>query len=172
MESSAIVVVADGMKASVTVNDNKPAVVATGGGACGVGEAIATCGVGEAIATCEGGDVATAETQKTKKLKNKNRIHISHTKRPFFFYCNLAKRYIKQYNAVELSALGMAIPTLITIAESLKSNGVAVEKSISTSTVVSKLDGEDGRIVFKAQLAILLGKAEELEETAVPVAAA
>ncbi|KAM1331537.1 hypothetical protein ACFX13_044804 [Malus domestica] len=82
------------------------------------------------------------------------------------------RRYIKQYNAVELSALGMAIPTLITIAESLKSNGVAVEKSISTSTVVSKLDGEDGRIVFKAQLAILLGKAEELEETAVPVAAA
>ncbi|CAN6547841.1 unnamed protein product [Malus baccata var. baccata] len=169
MESSAIVVVADGIKATVTVN---PAVVATGGGACGVGEAIATCGVGEAIATCEGGDVATAETQKTKKLKNKNRIHISHTKRPFFFYCNLAKRYIKQYNAVELSALGMAIPTLIAIAESLKSNGVAVEKSISTSTVVSKLDGEDGRIVFKAQLAILLGKAEELEETAVPVAAA
>ncbi|XP_050112376.1 uncharacterized protein LOC126590903 [Malus sylvestris] len=61
---------------------------------------------------------------------------------------------------------------LITIAESLKSNGVAIEKSISTSTVVSKLDGEDGWIVFKAQLAILLGKAEELEETAVPVAAA
>ncbi|XP_070682872.1 uncharacterized protein [Malus domestica] len=113
-----------------------------------------------------------SSSQKTKKLKSKNRIHISHTKRSFFFYCNLAKRYIKQYNAVELSALGMAIPTLITIAESLKSNGVAVEKSISTSTVVSKLDGEDGRIVFKAQLAILLGKAEELEETAVPVAAA
>ncbi|KAB2625538.1 hypothetical protein D8674_017198 [Pyrus ussuriensis x Pyrus communis] len=168
MESSAIVVVADGIKATVTVNDNKPVVVATGGG----GEAIATCGVGEAIAKCDVGDVATAETQKTKKLKNKNRIHVSHTKRPFFFYCNLAKRYIKQYNAVELSALGMAIPTLITIAESLKSNGVAVEKSISTSTVVSKLDGEDGRIVLKAQLAILLGKAEELEETAVPVAAA
>lgn len=76
MESSAIVVVADGIKA-------------TGGG----GEAIATCGVGEAIATCDGGDVATAETQKTKKLKNKNRIHVSHTKRPFFFYCNLAKVY-------------------------------------------------------------------------------
>ncbi|KAM1391996.1 hypothetical protein ACFX2I_019643 [Malus domestica] len=66
----------------------------------------------------------------------------------------------------------MVIPTMIIIAESLKSNGVAVEKSISTSTVVSKLDGEDGRIVFKALLAILLGKAEELEETAVPVAAA
>ncbi|KAM1023346.1 hypothetical protein ACFX2J_043979 [Malus domestica] len=65
-----------------------------------------------------------------------------------------------------------AIHTLITIAESVKSNGVAVEKSISTSIFVSKLDGEDGRIVLKAQLVILLGKAEEVEETAVPVVAA
>lgn len=99
MESSAIVVVAEGIKATETVNDNKPVVVATGDGGeaiatCRVGEAIATCGVGEAIATCDGGDVATAETQKTKKLKNKNRIHVSHTKRPFFFYCNLAKVHI------------------------------------------------------------------------------
>ncbi|KAM1023347.1 hypothetical protein ACFX2J_043979 [Malus domestica] len=67
---------------------------------------------------------------------------------------------------------GTAIHTLITIAESVKSNGVAVEKSISTSIFVSKLDGEDGRIVLKAQLVILLGKAEEVEETAVPVVAA
>ncbi|RXI05327.1 hypothetical protein DVH24_006584 [Malus domestica] len=53
----------------------------------------------------------------------------------------------------------ISIHTLIAIAESLKSNGVTVENSISTSTVVSKLDGEDGRI-----LVILLGKAEEVEE--------
>ncbi|TQD74616.1 hypothetical protein C1H46_039848 [Malus baccata] len=59
---------------------------------------------------------------------------------------------------------GTSIHTLIAIAESLKSNGVTVENSISTSTVVSKLDGEDGRIVLKAQLVILLGKAEEVEE--------
>ncbi|KAM1703297.1 hypothetical protein ACFX14_028422 [Malus domestica] len=64
------------------------------------------------------------------------------------------------------------IHTLIAIVESLKSNEVTVENSISTSTVVSKLDGEDGRIVLKAQLVILLGKAEEVEETAVPVVAA
>ncbi|KAM1664862.1 hypothetical protein ACFX13_044956 [Malus domestica] len=68
--------------------------------------------------------------------------------------------------------ISSAIHTLITIAESVKSNGVAVEKSISTFTVVLKLDGEDGRIVLKAQLVILLGKAEEVEEVAVPVVAA
>ncbi|TQD82084.1 hypothetical protein C1H46_032362 [Malus baccata] len=44
--------------------------------------------------------------------------------------------------------------------------------SISTSIFVSKLDGKDGWIVLKVQLVILLGKAEEVEETAVPVVAA
>lgn len=39
------------------------------------------------------------------------------------------QRYIRQYNDVELSALGMAIPTVVTIAEILKSNGLAIEKS-------------------------------------------
>ncbi|PQP94096.1 uncharacterized protein Pyn_15440 [Prunus yedoensis var. nudiflora] len=84
---------------------------------------------------------------------------------------SLLQRYIKQYNSVELFALGMAIPTVITIAETLKRNGLAVEKKISTCTVVSKLvDVENGRIVLKAQIAILLEKAEKIEETAVAAA--
>ncbi|RRT81307.1 hypothetical protein B296_00003151 [Ensete ventricosum] len=52
----------------------------------------------------------------------KNRIQVSNTKKPLFFYVNLAKvlpqfptwkslvfcvRYMQQYNEVELSALGM-----------------------------------------------------------------
>ncbi|TQE02874.1 hypothetical protein C1H46_011533 [Malus baccata] len=49
----------------------------------------------------------------------KNIIQVSNTKKPLFFYVNLAKRYIKQYNEVELSSLGMAITTVITIAEDL-----------------------------------------------------
>ncbi|KAB2605822.1 hypothetical protein D8674_005539 [Pyrus ussuriensis x Pyrus communis] len=39
----------------------------------------------------------------------KNRIQVSNTKKPLFFY----------YNEVELSSLGMAITTVITIAEDL-----------------------------------------------------
>ncbi|MBA0710250.1 hypothetical protein Golax_025237 [Gossypium laxum] len=39
----------------------------------------------------------------------KNRIQVSNTKKPLFFYVNLAKRYMQQYNEVELSALGMGI---------------------------------------------------------------
>ncbi|KAJ8470892.1 hypothetical protein OPV22_025235 [Ensete ventricosum] len=59
----------------------------------------------------------------------KNRIQVSNTKKPLFFYVNLAKRYMQQYNEVELSALGMAIATVVTIAEILKNNGLAIEKN-------------------------------------------
>ncbi|KAL9267394.1 hypothetical protein AKJ16_DCAP06066 [Drosera capensis] len=42
--------------------------------------------------------------------KKNNRIQVSNTtKRPLFFYINLAKRYLQQHNEVELSALGMGI---------------------------------------------------------------
>ncbi|GAB2247870.1 hypothetical protein Droror1_Dr00007752 [Drosera rotundifolia] len=89
----------------------------------------------------------------------RNRIQVSNNKKPLFFYLNLAKRYIKQHNDVELSALGMAIPTLVTIAEILKANGLAVEKKVLTSTVGSK-DENRGRLVQKAKLEIVLEKSE------------
>ncbi|KAL3839843.1 hypothetical protein ACJIZ3_024434 [Penstemon smallii] len=39
--------------------------------------------------------------------QKKNRIQVSNTKKPLFFYVNLAKRYMQQHEEVELSALGM-----------------------------------------------------------------
>ncbi|CAA6671751.1 unnamed protein product [Spirodela intermedia] len=78
----------------------------------------------------------------------KNRIQVSNTKKPLFFYVNLAKRYMQQHNEVELSALGMAIATVVTIAEILKNNGLAVEKKITTSTVEVK-DESRGRPMQK-----------------------
>ncbi|CAN6440956.1 unnamed protein product [Victoria cruziana] len=106
----------------------------------------------------------------------KNRIQVSNTKKPLFFYVNLAKRYMRQYNQVELSALGMvvyhlrftcaslpvllhfsAIATVVTIAEILKNSGPAVEKKIQTSTIDMK-DESKGRHVQKAKIEILLGK--------------
>ncbi|RWW15008.1 hypothetical protein GW17_00021182 [Ensete ventricosum] len=39
----------------------------------------------------------------------KNRIQVSNTKKPLFFYVNLAK----QHNEVELSALGMGIASFL-----------------------------------------------------------
>ncbi|KAA8535083.1 hypothetical protein F0562_030086 [Nyssa sinensis] len=93
----------------------------------------------------------------------KNRIQVSNTKKPLFFYVNLAKRYMQQHNEVELSALGMAIATVVTVAEILKNNGLAIEKKIMTSTVDMK-DDLRGRPIQKAKIEILMGKTENFDE--------
>lgn len=106
--------------------------------------------------------VAPTAAEKADEPQNnqkKNRIQVSNTKKPLFFYLNLAKRYIKQHNEVELTALGMAIPTAVTIAEILKANGTAVEKKLLISTVGTK-DENKGRVVQKAKLEIVLEKNE------------
>ncbi|KAK7255261.1 hypothetical protein RIF29_28668 [Crotalaria pallida] len=101
----------------------------------------------------------------------KNRIQVSNTKKPLFFYVNLAKRYMQQHNEVELSALGMAIATVVTVAEILKNNGLAVEKKIMTSTVEMK-DDSRGRPAQKAKIEILLGKTANFDELMAAAAAA
>ncbi|BAT94957.1 uncharacterized protein At2g34160-like [Vigna umbellata] len=105
--------------------------------------------------------VAAAATLPDETPK-KNRIQVSNTKKPLFFYVNLAKRYIQQHNEVELSALGMAIATVVTIAEILKNNGLATEKKVLTSTVGMK-DENKGRLVQKAKIEIVLGKSEKFD---------
>ncbi|GLT80486.1 hypothetical protein SLA2020_519240 [Shorea laevis] len=100
----------------------------------------------------------------------KNRIQVSNTKKPLFFYVNLAKRYMQQHDEVELSALGMAIATVVTIAEILKNNGLAVEKKITTSTVDMR-EESGGRPVQKAKIEMLLGKSEKFDELMAAAAA-
>ncbi|URD95449.1 Alba [Musa troglodytarum] len=109
----------------------------------------------ETVAVVENGP-ATGDVAGLGKIK-KNRIQVSTNKKPLFFYVNLAKRYMQQYNEIELSALGMAIGTVVTVAEILKNNGLATEKKILTSTVGTK-DEAKGRLVRKAKIEILLGK--------------
>uniref|UniRef100_A0A0E0JX15 DNA/RNA-binding protein Alba-like domain-containing protein n=1 Tax=Oryza punctata TaxID=4537 RepID=A0A0E0JX15_ORYPU len=93
----------------------------------------------------------------------KNRIQVSNTKKPLFFYVNLAKRYMQLHSEVELSALGMAIATVVTVAEILKNNGLAVEKKIMTSTVDVK-DDSRSRPIQKAKIEIVLGKTDKFDE--------
>ncbi|KAG5070363.1 hypothetical protein JHK85_002740 [Glycine max] len=89
---------------------------------------------------------SNAKTNGVKeKAKKIVRIQVSKTKKPFFFYLNLAKKYIKQGNDVELSALGM---------------------DITTSTVAAKEDKE-GREIPKAKLGVLLGKAGDMDQSTV-----
>ncbi|KAK4785614.1 hypothetical protein SAY86_002303 [Trapa natans] len=95
-------------------------------------------------------------------LVQKNRIQVSNTKKPLFFYINLAKRYMQQHDEVQLSALGMAITTVVTIAEILKNNGLATEKTVLISSVGVK-DENKGRMIQKAKIEIVLVKSEKFD---------
>ncbi|WOG88246.1 hypothetical protein DCAR_0207481 [Daucus carota subsp. sativus] len=112
--------------------------------------------------TVNGNANAPSAGGKNTETQKKNRIQVSNTKKPLFFYVNLAKKYIQQHNEVELSALGMAITTVVTIAEILKNNGLAIEKKVITSTVGMK-DETRGRLVQKAKIEIVLGKTEKFD---------
>ncbi|ONM29621.1 Retrovirus-related Pol polyprotein LINE-1 [Zea mays] len=114
------------------------------------------------------GDAAASggEGQRRGGGGSSNRIQVSNTKKPLFFYVNLAKsvqRYMQQHEDVELSALGMAIATVVTVAEILKNNGFAVEKKIRTSTVEIN-DESRGRPFQKAKIEIILGKSDKFDE--------
>ncbi|CAN6271857.1 unnamed protein product, partial [Urochloa humidicola] len=111
------------------------------------------------LSISDGGAAAAGGAEAHKK----NRIQVSNTKKPLFFYVNLAKRYMQLHNEVELSALGMAIATVVTVAEILKNNGLAVEKKIMTSTVDVK-DETRSRPIQKAKIEIFLGKTEKFDE--------
>ncbi|XP_017217338.1 uncharacterized protein At2g34160 [Daucus carota subsp. sativus] len=104
----------------------------------------------------------TTSLGKNTETQKKNRIQVSNTKKPLFFYVNLAKKYIQQYEEVELSALGMAITTVVTIAEILKNNGLAIEKKVVTSTVAMK-DETRNKQVQKAKIEIVLGKTDKFD---------
>ncbi|XP_039018520.1 uncharacterized protein At2g34160-like [Hibiscus syriacus] len=102
--------------------------------------------------------VGTTEAVDSSASNNKkNRIQVSNTQKPLFFYVNLAKRYMQQYNEVELSALGMAIAIVVTIAEILKNHGLAIEK-------IDMRDESGGRLVEKSNIEILLRKSEKFDE--------
>ncbi|CAM8995107.1 unnamed protein product [Rhodiola kirilowii] len=115
------------------------------------------------------GDQATAVVVTSEGGAKGCRLQVSNTKKPLFFYLNVAKRYIKQNNYVELSALGMAIPTVVTIAEILKKDGWAIEKDITISTVTLKDEVKD-RVIKKAKIGILLEKPKDFEKQQVVVA--
>eukprot|EP00882_Tetradesmus_deserticola_P006323 GHRQ01006652.1.p2 GENE.GHRQ01006652.1~~GHRQ01006652.1.p2 ORF type:complete len:142 (+),score=45.27 GHRQ01006652.1:146-571(+) len=95
--------------------------------------------------------------------KGSNRIQVSSSKKPMFFYVNLAKRLLAEQGEIHLSALGMAVSTMVSIAEILKKDGLVVETRVSTC--MDLLGGEDGRRpVQKAKMEILLKKADNFDE--------
>eukprot|EP00026_Physarum_polycephalum_P011736 Phypoly_transcript_11978.p1 GENE.Phypoly_transcript_11978~~Phypoly_transcript_11978.p1 ORF type:complete len:117 (+),score=28.61 Phypoly_transcript_11978:444-794(+) len=90
--------------------------------------------------------------------QDRNKIKVS-SGRSVFFYVDLATRFLKDQEDVELSGLGYAITTVVTIAEILKNQGIASVKKINTSTMDIK-----ERPVSKAKIEITLIKTPKFFE--------
>jgi len=84
--------------------------------------------------------------------EDRNKIKVSSGK-SVFFYVDLATRFLKDQEEVELSGLGYAITTVVTIAEILKNQGVAEVRKINTSTMDVK-----EKPISKAKIQITLVK--------------
>lgn len=52
---------------------------------------------------------------------------------PFLSTAALLQRHLQENGEVHLSALGIAVSSMVTVVEILKNRGLAVEKSLSTS---------------------------------------
>lgn len=52
------------------------------------------------------------------------RIQVSREKRPLNFFVTLSKKFLLTDNVIELSGLGLAVTTVVTIAELLKAQGL------------------------------------------------
>eukprot|EP00879_Flechtneria_rotunda_P023230 GHRR01024562.1.p2 GENE.GHRR01024562.1~~GHRR01024562.1.p2 ORF type:complete len:100 (+),score=30.81 GHRR01024562.1:447-746(+) len=80
-----------------------------------------------------------------------------------FFYVNLAKRLLGEHGEIHLSALGMAVSTMVSIAEILKKDGLAEETRLATC--MDTIGGEGGRrSVQKAKMEIFLRKSAQYDQ--------
>ena len=93
-----------------------------------------------------------------------NRIQVSNTKKPLFFYVNLAKQFLGAHDTVHLSGLGMAVATVVTVAEILKKNGLVTVTSIGTSTVDMVHETDPDNEVQKAKIEISVRRSEAFAE--------
>lgn len=72
------------------------------------------------------------------------------------------QRSLQEHGQVELSALGVAISSLVTVAEILKSRGLAEEKKLAT--MLESTSSEDGRTRMKPKMEMTLVKTANFEE--------
>ena len=62
-------------------------------------------------------------TTETNNGRPRNRIQVSREKRPLSFFLSLSKKFLMSEDEVELSGLGLAVTTVVTVAEILKNSG-------------------------------------------------
>ncbi|CAD7697088.1 unnamed protein product [Ostreobium quekettii] len=98
-----------------------------------------------------------------KKDEHAARIQVSLGKKPLFFYVNLAKKLMQQHGEVQLSALGFAMSNMVSVAEILKKEKLAVEKRLTTSIDTLSDQGRP-RPVRKPKMEIVLVKSDTFDE--------
>ncbi|EFJ51674.1 hypothetical protein VOLCADRAFT_73065 [Volvox carteri f. nagariensis] len=99
-------------------------------------------------------------TDAAPPARQPNRVQVSTNKKPLQFYLNLSRRIMAEHGEVELSALGLAVSNMVTVAEILKKEGWAVEKSLRTG--LETLEGEQ-RSVSKPKMEVVLTKSPDFD---------
>jgi DNA-binding protein len=91
-----------------------------------------------------------------------NKVLVSSSRKPTV-YIGVCQKILGEYGEVRLSGLGVAMSSLVTVAEILKSRGLVTEKNIITS--LEELDSDDGSGKRKKpKLEIILEKTANFEE--------
>eukprot|EP01120_Amphizonella_sp_Union-15-10_P005188 TRINITY_DN1592_c0_g1_i1.p1 TRINITY_DN1592_c0_g1~~TRINITY_DN1592_c0_g1_i1.p1 ORF type:complete len:154 (-),score=44.98 TRINITY_DN1592_c0_g1_i1:117-578(-) len=97
-----------------------------------------------------------------EKASSSDNIKVSST-RSAFFYVDLTTKFLKDQNEVELSGLGIAVTTVVTVAEILKSQGIGEIKKLKTSLVNVNGGNRQQRGAQKPKIEILLEKSPNFD---------
>ena len=103
-----------------------------------------------------------ADTQEEKKYnRDTNIINVS-LNRGFTFYVFLAKKFLEDFDTIELHSLGAATSTAVQTAENLIRHEYATMDVIRTDTI--DIERKDGESQKKAKLFITLKKGPNFEK--------
>lgn len=101
-----------------------------------------------------------------RREHDSNRIQVSATKKPMYFYVTLAKRLLKEHDEVQLSALGTAVSIMVSVAEILKKEGFVVVKGLSThleGIEDREVEGHTPKTAFKPKMTVVLNKSADYD---------
>jgi len=79
------------------------------------------------------GEESAPGSSQQRVERSSNKIHVSREKKSLSFFLKLTKKFLRNHEEVELSGLGLAITTVITITEILKANGHVTVRAMNTS---------------------------------------
>eukprot|EP00761_Pharyngomonas_kirbyi_P008577 gb/GECH01008589.1/.p1 GENE.gb/GECH01008589.1/~~gb/GECH01008589.1/.p1 ORF type:complete len:121 (+),score=36.44 gb/GECH01008589.1/:1-363(+) len=103
--------------------------------------------------------MATADVENPEGTLNK-RIQIS-SRMPLFFYVNLVKKRLKD-GQVELSGLGNAINSVVSVAEITRTNELGNISDITTD--MADVSGDPVRAVQKPMMHLTLTKSDKYDQ--------